>query len=80
MPKECAKSFRRLHRKSIKLPRKLKKAFRHIGLFEDPIVFYQDENGVSCKQAFWFGPKNGYPKTKWIKKAQKICNQRLAKI
>ena len=63
-----------------KLPRKLKKAFRHIGLFEDPIAFYQDENGVSCKQTFWFGPKNGYPKTKWIKKAQKICNQRLVEI
>lgn len=79
MSKKDSKSFRRLLRRDIKLPRKLKKAFRHIGIFEDPMVVEKDGNSISYKQSFWFGPKNGYPKTKWIKKALKICNQRLVK-
>ena len=52
-----------------KLPRKLKKALKHVGFFQLPMERVETENGVAFKQTVGFGPKDGYPCTKWVNRA-----------
>ena len=62
-------AFKRLMRKSNKVPRKLKKALRHVGFFRLPMERVETENGFAFKQTVGFGPKDGYPCTKWVNRA-----------
>ena len=52
-----------------KLPRKLKKALKHVGFFQLPMERIETENGFAFKQTVGFGPKDGYPCTKWVNRA-----------
>lgn len=52
-----------------KIPRKLKKALRHVGFFRLPMERIETENGFAFKQTVGFGPKDGYPCTKWVNRA-----------
>lgn len=52
-----------------KLPRKLKKALKHVGFFQLPMERVETQNGVAFKQTVGFGPKDGYPCTKWVNRA-----------
>ena len=49
-----------------KLPRKLKKALKHVGFFQLPMERVETQKGVAFKQTVGFGPKDGYPCTKWV--------------
>lgn len=69
MTKKDQQAFKRLMRKQSKVPRKLKKALRHVGFFQLPMERIKTENGVAFKQTVGFGPKDGYPCTKWVKRA-----------
>ena len=62
-------AFKRLMRKQSKVPRKLKKALKHVGFFKLPMEEIETENGLSYKQTVGFGPKDGYPCTKWVNRA-----------
>ena len=52
-----------------KLPRKLKKALRHVERIEMPIQRIETENGFAFEKTIAFGPKDGYPLTKWVNRA-----------
>lgn len=52
-----------------KLPRKLKKALKHVGFFKLPMERVETQNGVAFKQTVGFGPKDGYPMTKYVNRA-----------
>ena len=67
--KKTARDFKRLKKRSGKLPRKLKKALKHVGFFKLPLERVETENGVAFKQTVGFGPKDGYPCTKWVNRA-----------
>ena len=69
MTKKDQQAFKRLMRKQSKVPRKLKKALRHVGFFQLPMERVETQNGVAFKQTTWFGPKDGYPCTKWVNRA-----------
>ena len=69
MTKKDQQAFKRLMRKQSKVPRKLKKALKHVGFFRLPMERVETENGVAFKQTFGFGPKDGYPCTKWVNRA-----------
>ncbi len=69
MTKKDQQAFKRLMRKQSKVPRKLKKALKHVGFFKTPMERVETENGVAFKQTVGFGPKDGYPCTKWVKRA-----------
>lgn len=69
MTKKGQQAFKRLMRKQSKVPRKLKKALRHVGFFQFPMERVETQNGVAFKQTVGFGPKDGYPCTKWVNRA-----------
>lgn len=69
MTKKDQQAFKRLMRKQSKVPRKLKKALKHVGFFKLPMERVETQNGVSFKQTVGFGPKDGYPCTKWVNRA-----------
>lgn len=69
MTKKDQQAFKRLMRKQSKVPRKLKKALKHVGFFKLPMERIETQNGVAFKQTVGFGPKDGYPCTKWVKRA-----------
>lgn len=69
MTKKDQQAFKRLMRKQSKVPRKLKKALRHVGFFQLPIERVETQNGIAFKQTVGFGPKDGYPCTKWVNRA-----------
>lgn len=69
MTKKDTLAWKRMFRRQNKLPRKLKKALRHVGFFQLPMERVEIENGVAFKQTVGFGPKDGYPCTKWVNKA-----------
>lgn len=69
MSEKANREFKRFMKRSSKLPRKLKKALKHVGFFRLPMERVETENGVAFKQTFGFGPKDGYPCTKWVKRA-----------
>ena len=75
MSKKAARNFKRLN----KMPRKLKKAFRHIGLVFGPMTKTREGRSFVVRQDMWIGPKDGYPKTKWIMKALRIYKPILVK-
>ena len=52
-----------------KLPRKLKKALRHVGFFTGEMKRIETANGFGYEQDAWFGPKDGYPWTKYVNRA-----------
>lgn len=62
-------AFKRLMRKHNKVPRKLKKALKHVGFFTGEMRRFETENGSSFEQTAWFGPKDCYPCTKWVNRA-----------
>lgn len=69
MTKKDQQAFKRLMRKQSKVPRKLKKALKHVGFFKLPMERVETQNGVAFKQTVGFGPKDGYPCTKWVNRA-----------
>lgn len=69
MSEKANREFKRFMKRSSKLPRKLKKALKHVGFFRLPMERVETENGVAFKQTFGFGPKDGYPCTKWVNRA-----------
>lgn len=69
MSKKAARDFKHLMKRSGKVPRKLKKALKHVGFFKTPMEYVETENGVAFKHTVGFGPKDGYPCTKWVKRA-----------
>ncbi len=69
MTKKDQQAFKRLMRKQSKVPRKLKKALKHVGFFKLPMERIETENGIGFKQTVGFGPKDGYPCTKWVNRA-----------
>lgn len=69
MSKKAARDFKRLMKRSGKVPRKLKKALKHVGFFKLPMERVETQNGVAFKQTVGFGPKDGYPCTKWVNRA-----------
>ena len=73
-------AFKKLLKRQSKVPRKLKKALRHVGFFKGPMIHTRTENSISCKQAFWFGPKDGYPNTKWVRRACMMLKNRAILI
>lgn len=62
-------AFKRLMRKHKKIPRKLKKALRHVGFFTGEMKRIETANGSGYEQDAWFGPKDGYPMTKYVNRA-----------
>lgn len=69
MTEKDKRAFKRMMRKHKKLPRKLKKALHHVGFFKTPMERIETENGAAYKQTVGFAPKDGYPCTKWVKRA-----------
>jgi hypothetical protein len=69
MTKKDKLAFKRSMRKLNKVPRKLKKAFKHVGFFKTPMERIETENGASYRQTVGFAPKDGYPCTKWVNRA-----------
>jgi hypothetical protein len=69
LPKKDSLVFKRMLRRQNKLPRKLKKALKHVGFFKLPMERVETQNGVAFKQTVGFGPKDGYPCTKWVNRA-----------
>lgn len=78
------RAFKRLIRKDKKVPRKLKKALRHIYLpYSKPIVYdpVKKPDGTVCCTGFVSGYqiKPGYPHTKWARKAIRKINRNIKK-
>lgn len=69
MTEKDKRAFKRMMRKHKKLPRKLKKALHHVGFFKTPMERIETEHGAAYKQTVGFAPKDGYPCTKWVKRA-----------
>ena len=61
-----------------KLPRKLKKAFKHLELKKPRFEEIKMPNGVGSIAHMEIGPKEGYPHTKWIWKAVHLLRKRIA--
>jgi hypothetical protein len=61
-----------------KLPRKLKKALKHLELKEPRFEEIKIPNGVGSIAHMEIGPKEGYPHTKWIWKAVHLLRKRMA--
>ena len=72
MSKKEARLFRRQYMKKARLPRKLKKAYRHMVLYnKDTIVDTSSLKSVNItiELGYWIGTQNNYPHTKWVRKA-----------
>lgn len=69
MSEKANREFKRFMKRSSKVPRKLKKALKHLGFFQLPMERIETENGFAFKQTVGFGPKDGYPCTKWVNRA-----------
>ena len=61
-----------------KLPRKLKKALKHLELKEPRFEEIKTPNGVGAIAQMEIGPKEGYLHTKWIRKAVHLLRRRMA--
>lgn len=61
-----------------KLPRKLKKALKHLELKKPRFEEIKIPNGVGSIAHMEIGPKEGYPHTKWIWKAVHLLRKRMA--
>ena len=61
-----------------KLPRKLKKAFKHLEYKRPRFEEIKTPNGVGAIAHMEIGPKEGYPHTKWIRKAVHLLRKRMA--
>ena len=61
-----------------KLPRKLKKAFKHLEYKRPRFEEIKMPNGVGSIAHMEIGPKEGYPHTKWIRKAVNLLRKRMA--
>ncbi len=61
-----------------KLPRKLKKAFKHLEYKRPRFEEIKMPNGVGSIAHMEIGPKEGYPHTKWIWKAVHLLRKRMA--
>lgn len=69
MPKKIQKAFTRLLKNTQKLPRKLKKACRHIKM---ETMFKSNFMGKYERKVIgtvWFHTKDGYPYTKYVRRA-----------
>lgn len=62
-----------------KLPRKLKKALKHLELKEPRFEEIKIPNGVGSIAHMEIGPKEGYPHTKWARKALRLINREIFK-
>lgn len=60
-----------------KLPRKLKKAFKHLEHKEPRFEKIKMPNGIGAIVHMEIGPKEGYPHTKWIRKAVHLFRRRM---
>lgn len=78
MSKKAARDFKRLMKRSGKVPRKLKKALKHFELKEPRFEEIKMPNGVGSIAHMEIGPKEGYPHTKWIWKAVHLLRKRMA--
>lgn len=61
-----------------KLPRKLKKAFKHLEYKRPRFEEIKMPNGVGSIAHMEIGPKEDYPHTKWIWKAVHLLRKRMA--
>lgn len=61
-----------------KLPRKLKKALKHLEYKGPRFEEIKTPNGVGAFAHMGIGPKDGYPYTKWIRKAVHLVRKRMA--
>lgn len=74
--------FKRQYMKKARLPRKLKKAYRHMAVYNenpktDALSLHSDD--VTIEIGYWIGTTNNYPRTKWVRKAYshfRIASQR----
>ena len=62
----------------LKLPRKLKKAFKHLEYKRPRFEEIKMPNGIGSIAHMEIGPKEGYPHTKWIWKAVHLLRKRMA--
>ena len=60
-----------------KVPRKLKKALKHLEYKEPRFEEIKMPNGVGSIVHMEIGPKEGYPHTKWIRKAVHLFRRRM---
>ena len=61
-----------------KLPRKVKKAFKHLEYKRPRFEEIKMPNGIGSNAHMEIGPKEGYPHTKWIWKAVHLLRKRMA--
>ena len=80
LSEKYAQSIKRAIRKSQKIPRKLKNALRHIELVTGPIINEETEHGIRFTQRLYIRTKEGYPTTKWVRKAMAIIKKQYAMI
>lgn len=80
IPQKTSHRFRSLFRRKAKVPRKLKKAFKHIEMehrFVDRIS--ESEFKVSTTVYVNFKTKAGYPQTNWVRRAIGKANSGIEK-
>lgn len=83
MTEKDKRAFKRTMRRHCKIPRKLKKAGRHIYLpYSKPTIHdvVRQPDGTVCCIGYVSGYriKPGYPRTKWIRKAIRLGNKIVA--
>lgn len=71
------RQFQKLLKRRSKLPRKLKKAFKHLEHKEPRFEKIKMPNGIGAIVHMEIGPKEGYPHTKWIRKAVHLFRRRM---
>lgn len=76
-----ARKLKRLFRpKNNKCSRKLKNALRHIEFVTGPTIKEETEHGIRFTQRLYIRTKEGYPTTKWVRKAMAIIKKQYAMI
>lgn len=80
--KKDARLFRQQYMKKARLPRKLKKAMRHVAVFNsmpqiDPSCINPESKDVVINMEYYYGVKGDYPRTKWVIMAFKVIRHHL---
>lgn len=80
--KKDARLFRQQYMKKARLPRKLKKAMRHVAVFNampqiDPSCIKPESKDVVINMEYYYGVKGNYPRTKWVIKAFKVIRHHV---
>lgn len=75
------RQFQKLLKRRSKLPRKLKKAVKHIQLVTPiGVIEKTKEHTYQVIATEYFKTKNGYPYTKWVRKAIRIATKERKKM